>query len=113
MFFENLTFIEIVGKNVAERDRPQMTIWSMRISCRIPEATNIHSDYVTLVTFSQQQQLHVGASILRNAYIAFLLLRRCEFREENLNLLSTFNKLFIKKGLRFLVRNLSSAFPVS
>ena len=28
-----------------------MTIWRMRIACWIPEATNTHSEYVTLIAF--------------------------------------------------------------
>ena len=29
--------------NFVERDRPQMTIWSMRVACWIPKATNTHT----------------------------------------------------------------------
>jgi len=30
-------------KNIVERDRPQMTIWRMRIACWIPKVTNTHT----------------------------------------------------------------------
>jgi hypothetical protein len=30
-------------------DRPQMTVWRMRIACWIPKATNTHSEYVILL----------------------------------------------------------------
>jgi len=36
-------------KNVVERDRPQMTVWRMRIACWITKATNTHSEYVILI----------------------------------------------------------------
>ena len=52
-------------KNIVERGRPQMTIWSKRTACWIPEATNIHSEYVILLVFPLQQWLHERASILR------------------------------------------------
>jgi hypothetical protein len=38
-FFENRAVFEIMWKNV-ERDRPQMTIWRMRIACWIAKATH-------------------------------------------------------------------------
>ena len=31
---------------VVEPDRPQMTIWRMRIACWIPKATDTHSEYI-------------------------------------------------------------------
>jgi len=30
-------------KNVVDPDRPQMTIWRMRIACWIPKATHTHT----------------------------------------------------------------------
>jgi len=38
-------------KNVVESDRPQVTIWCMRISCWVPKATDKHSEYVILLLF--------------------------------------------------------------
>jgi hypothetical protein len=38
-FFENRAVCEIMWKNMVEPDRPQMTIWRMRIACWIPNAT--------------------------------------------------------------------------
>ena len=43
---KNRSFYELMWKNMAEPDRPQMTVWRMRIACRIPEATDAHSEYV-------------------------------------------------------------------
>jgi len=38
-------------KNNVEPDRPQMTIWGMRIACWILKATNTHPEYVILIAF--------------------------------------------------------------
>jgi len=39
-FFENRAGYEITWKNIVERDRPQITIWRIRIACWMPKATN-------------------------------------------------------------------------
>jgi len=39
-FFEIHVMCEIMLKNLVQPDRPQMTIWHMRIACWIPKATN-------------------------------------------------------------------------
>jgi len=36
-------------KNILERERPQMTIWRMRIACLMSRATNTHLKYETLI----------------------------------------------------------------
>ena len=51
-FFENHAVYEIMWKNIAQPDKPQMTIWRMRIECWIPKVTNTHSDYVIINAFS-------------------------------------------------------------
>jgi hypothetical protein len=61
-------------KIIVDTDRPQMTIWRMRIACWIPEATNTRSEYVILTAFPLQQWLHERASVLRYTYIACLVL---------------------------------------
>jgi len=40
--FGNRAFYEKMWKNIVEPDRPQMTMWRMRISRWIPRATNTH-----------------------------------------------------------------------
>jgi hypothetical protein len=60
-------------KNTEERDRPQMTIRHMRSVCWIPKATNTHTVCVILITFPMQQWLQECASVLRYAYIAWLV----------------------------------------
>jgi len=44
------------GKNIVEPDRPQMTIWRMRIACWITKATDTLSLYVVRLTAYQRQQ---------------------------------------------------------
>jgi len=72
-FSENHTAYDIMWKNIEERGRPQMTIWHMLILCWITKATNTHTGCVILVTFPMQQWLHERASVLRYAYIAWLV----------------------------------------
>ena len=38
-------------KNVVEPTRPELTLWRMRIACWSPKATNVQSEYVTLIAF--------------------------------------------------------------
>ena len=49
-----------------------MTIWRTCIACRIPKATNTHSECVILIAFPLQLWLHESASVLRYTYTACL-----------------------------------------
>ena len=44
----------------------------MHVACWIPKATNTHSQYVTLIAFPLQQQLHLSASLFCYTYISSL-----------------------------------------
>jgi hypothetical protein len=55
---------DIMWKNTAEPDTPQMTIWRKRIAFSIPKATGTPPQYVTLIAFSLQQRLHELVSLL-------------------------------------------------
>ena len=44
--FENHAVCEIIWENIIERGRPQVTIWRMRIACRVTKATNTHTHVV-------------------------------------------------------------------
>jgi len=47
-----------------------MTIRRTRVACRIPKATNTHSEYVLLIVFfSLQQRLQEPAYVLRYALV--------------------------------------------
>jgi len=72
-FFKNRAVHETVWKTKVERDRPQTTIWRMRIACWVLKATNTHTPYVTLTAFPQQQWLHERAWMPRYTYIACLI----------------------------------------
>ena len=65
-------------KNIVERDRPQMTIWCMRIACWINKATHTHTHTHThrlcnIIAFPQHQCLHERASMSRCTYIGCLI----------------------------------------
>jgi len=62
-----------MGKNIVRPDKPQMTIWRVRIACWIPNATNILSECVILITFPLQQWLHERASLLPYTYAGCLV----------------------------------------
>ena len=47
-----------MSKYIVDPDRPQMTIWRMRIECWIHTATDTHSEYVQLIVFPLQQWFH-------------------------------------------------------
>ena len=66
-FFKNRAVYEIMCKNTVPPDRPQMAVWRMRIACRIPKATDAHSEYVTPIA-SPLQLLHEHASVSRYKY---------------------------------------------
>jgi len=61
---ENCTAYEIMWKNVVEPDRPQMTIWRMRIACWITKAAETLSDCAMRIAFAQQILLRERASVL-------------------------------------------------
>ena len=70
--FEIRSVYETMWKNIVEPDRPQVTIWRMRITCWIPKATDAHSEYVIATAFPLQQWMHENASMLGYTYIACL-----------------------------------------
>jgi hypothetical protein len=89
--FFNSAVCEIKWKNIVELERPQVTIWPMRIACWIPKATNTHSEYAIIIAFPQQQWLHESTlygkiksswthrnyALLRNHYTLFC--KVCKF----------------------------------
>ena len=67
-------------KNTAEPDRPQMTIWHLRIACWITKATDKRSEYVKLIPFPLQRWLREDASMLSYTYVACLVIYLWEIR---------------------------------
>jgi len=50
IFLINPAVCEIMWKNIVQSEMPQVK-WSMRTSRRIPNGTNIHSEYVIILHF--------------------------------------------------------------
>ena len=78
---ENRALYKMMWKNILHPDRPQMTIWYMRIPCWIHKATNTNLEYVTLIAFPLQQAFHKRAPMLRYTYsacVVILSLDGCE-----------------------------------
>jgi len=63
-------------KNILEPGRPLMTIEHMRIACWIPKTKSTLSEYVVLIAFPPQEQLHGHTSLLPSQYTACLLVSR-------------------------------------
>jgi len=59
-----------MGKSNVEPDRPQMTVWRMRIAFCVPKATNTCLEYVIVIAFLLRQWLYTRSSILRYTYVA-------------------------------------------
>jgi hypothetical protein len=59
-FFENRAICEIMWKNIVEPDRPQMTIWRMRMESWVPKATNTHTHTHTRKTYCFTTATMVG-----------------------------------------------------
>ena len=51
VFHKIVPFMRSGGKNIVEPDRPQVTIWRMRIAWLITTATNTQSEYVKCIAF--------------------------------------------------------------
>jgi len=52
-FLENCVVYEKSGKQLVEKESPQITIWRTLISPWIPKDTNTQSEYVILIPFPQ------------------------------------------------------------
>jgi len=63
-------------ENTVHTDRPQMTIWRLRISCCVTKATD--TEYVILTAFPLQQWLHERSPLLRYTYIVCLVASSCK-----------------------------------
>jgi len=73
LFPENRAVYEIMWKNSVQPDRPHMTMWRMRLACWIPNATETHSECVTLIAFPLQQLLQQSTSVLRHTHVSCLV----------------------------------------
>jgi len=60
-------------KTAVKLDRPQITIWRMRMACWITKAINTQSEYVINIAFPLQQWLNERVPVLRYTYIVCLV----------------------------------------
>ena len=60
-FFFNLAVCEIIWKNTADSDRPQMKVSGMHVSHWVPKATDVHSECTILNALPLQQCVHESA----------------------------------------------------
>jgi len=67
---------EIMWKNIVERGRSQMTIWRMRIACRIRKDIDTHLAYVKVIAFPRQRSLRERVSNLCYTYVTSLVTLR-------------------------------------
>jgi hypothetical protein len=68
-----LIVYEIMWKIFVQSDRPQITIWRMRIAFWTPKAINTYAKYVMLVAFPWQQWLHELPTVTCDTYIVLFL----------------------------------------
>ena len=57
VLFESRVVYEIMWKPTVEPDRPQTTIWRMRVACWMPKPTNTHSENVNTYCVSTARML--------------------------------------------------------
>jgi CRISPR/Cas system-associated endonuclease Cas1 len=56
IFFSKIIQIYVaMWKNIVKLGRPQITIWRMRIACKVTKAINTHSEYVIFTAVPLQQ----------------------------------------------------------
>jgi len=95
LFFENRAVSEIMWKNTVEPERPQMTIWRLRISRWVPKATHTlgicNMNCFSATTMAARKRLYVMLYVHCLSFCFFLfspffvsslpcvLLRVCQF----------------------------------
>ena len=82
-FYENRASYEIILEYVVGSDRPQLTIFRMRLACWITKVMDTHSEYVILIALPQQQWLRERASELHlylRTLSVLLISVMCEMR---------------------------------
>jgi hypothetical protein len=77
-FFENCAVYEIMWKNMVQPDRPQMTIWCMRIVCWITKATDTLLEYVMLIPFHYKRvSERASCYVIRSLPASFIVFCKC------------------------------------
>ena len=104
-FSENGVVYEIRRREggTVEPERPQMTIWHMRIACWIPKATNTHSEYIILILFSAAKvvpRTHLDVTLYVN-----LRCLSCQFLKPSHTVIPRLTKI-IRSGITFFSLNI-------
>jgi len=79
-FPENRAFEETVWENTVETDRPQVTVWRLRIACWLSKATNTDSEHV-LTWFSTTTMVAItrlNVTLYAHCLSLLVLLCLCE-----------------------------------
>jgi len=73
---------------IVEAERPQLTLWRMRIAYWITKATDTNTWYAILIAFLRKQRLHERTSLVRYMCIASFVLPwwHTKIRIEKLNI---------------------------
>ena len=77
-------------KNIVESGRPLITIWRICTACWIANTTNIHSQYVILISFSLQKSLLESASMLHYISTVRLITGLFEFLRLSVTMYNVF-----------------------
>ena len=79
-FAESRSIYEIMWKNTVGRDRPQMTIWRMRIACCIIKATDTlricNTYYFSTATMVSRKHLNVAFIHTLPLLFRYILMKR-------------------------------------
>ena len=86
---------EIVWKNIADPNSPQVIMWRTRIACWMPKVTDTHThtECVILTVFSLQQWFHEGSSMLHSTTLPALYSFQCVFEHQSRMLVSAYVRI--------------------
>ena len=93
-FVENRAVFEVMWKNTAEQDSPQMTIWRMRVVCWIPKGTDTHSECVMLEVWREKNQQDAANRCLLLTSISTCFGHHYAHLQENKEPVTAFGVLF-------------------
>ena len=91
LFIENRAIYEIISKNIADPDRPQMAIWRMYFETWITEIADTNWEYVILIVFHSKNCLaKITQSYITRIFTPLL--------NNKTNTLKTYSQKILKKS---------------
>ena len=99
---ENRALYEVRWKNTVKPNRPQTTIWHMRIVCWIPKNANTHLECAILIALPRQKWLHERAQCYVTRILPVIFL--------SIFTLST-SSFYKKRLLLFLIKTVHCSAP--